>query len=190
MLDAFADRLKAEVEKPSTDLQRYLSRYVPSDDLKHAAREVQYFVLHLPEHIKLLGELLSAKETPLVIKMFYASVLAYLLNPHDFLPEDVYGLYGYLDDAYLTVAAMQRTVGHIPRPLRARFAEDIARVDLSSERLTSVRHYLPPPVLEKLNAALDSFELAAFIICEQSSVGEVESVMGSRFASLTRDDAP
>ncbi|MBM3461613.1 MAG: DUF1232 domain-containing protein [Armatimonadetes bacterium] len=188
MLEAFASRLRAEVERPNENLDRYLSRFVRADELKDASRVVSLYVLGLPDNINLLNAFLMAGKTPLVVKMFYASVLAYLLNPKDFLPEESYRLYGYLDDAYLVACALHRTLGHIPRSMREKQKDEIARMEAQRDLTAKVRDYLPPVVLEKLNAALDSFELAAFVICDQSKVGEVQSALGSRFSTLSDED--
>lgn len=188
MLEAFAGRLRAEVGKPPVNVERYLSRFVRREDLTEATRVVSEYVLALPDNITLLNAFLMAKKTPLVVKMFYASVLAYLLNPKDFLPEESYGLYGYLDDAYLVTSALQRTLGHVPRPMRDRHKAEIARLEALSDLTQRVRDYMPPLVLEKLQAALDSFELAAFVICDSSKVGDVQSALGSRFSTLSEED--
>ena len=187
MLDAFATRLRSEVEKPSTSLIRYLARFVPPDRVESALREVPAYVLKLPDNIMLLNSFLLSRDTPLVVKMFYASVLAYLLNPEDFLPERKYGLYGYLDDAYLVVAALQRTIPHIPRTLRDKHQTELKRLEELREETLHIREYLPPVVLEKLVAALDSFETAAFIICDQSTFGEVKTIMDHRFSCLSEE---
>jgi len=188
MLEAFAARLRADVERPSENLERYLSRFVASGDLPQARQLVTEFVLALPEDIELLNAFLMAQGTPLVVRMFYSSVLAYLLNPKDFLPEENYGIYGYLDDAYLVVSALTRSLNHIPRPVRDKHKDLMALLDTQRQICVRVRDYLPPVVLEKLQAALDSFELAAFVISDSSNVGDVQSALGSRFSSLSPDE--
>lgn len=188
MLEAFAARLRADVERPSENLERYLSRFVRADDLPEAKRVVTDYVLTLPDNITLLNAFLMSKRTPLVVRLFYSSVLAYLLNPKDFLPEENYGIYGYLDDAYLVTSALHRSFNHIPRALRDKHQELVERLDAQKDNSVRVREYLPPIVLEKLQAALDSFELAAFVICDSSKVGDVQNALGSRFSSLSGEE--
>ncbi|MGV8087275.1 MAG: DUF1232 domain-containing protein [Candidatus Woesearchaeota archaeon] len=63
-------------------------------------------LLHLPDFIELLCDLLDEDVVDRGSRLIINAALGYLLVPNDVVPEDVYGTYGYMDDMYISAIVL------------------------------------------------------------------------------------
>jgi uncharacterized membrane protein YkvA (DUF1232 family) len=71
------------------------------DELVDSGKEFDRELLHLPNMVKLLCDLLDIETTDRESRVLINIALGYLLVPNDIVPEEIYGAYGYMDDMYV-----------------------------------------------------------------------------------------
>jgi uncharacterized membrane protein YkvA (DUF1232 family) len=75
------------------------------EELKNIEDSGQDFdreLLHFPDLIQLLCNMLEDDSVDRQARIMINAALGYLLVPNDVVPEEVYGVYGYMDDMYVT----------------------------------------------------------------------------------------
>jgi uncharacterized membrane protein YkvA (DUF1232 family) len=90
-------------------------------DAQQAARydeALQAFVLSLPDLLGQTGAWFASPDTPRELRQLYATLLTYVYHAVDVIPEEVFGFWGYLDDAYLVGRVYLETVGLHPEGSR------------------------------------------------------------------------
>jgi len=108
MLESLKERLKELAVLPTNTFADRVQRRTGADDASEPAKDLQAFVLVLPDMIAQLRVWMDDPKTPKSLKELHGYMLTYLFHPVDFLPEDKEGLFGYLDDAYLVASVYAR----------------------------------------------------------------------------------
>jgi uncharacterized membrane protein YkvA (DUF1232 family) len=65
---------------------------------------------HFSDMVKLLCDILSNDAVDRTSRTMILSALGYLLVPNDLIPEEVYGVYGYMEDMYLVCLVLKGLV--------------------------------------------------------------------------------
>jgi uncharacterized membrane protein YkvA (DUF1232 family) len=108
-LTALSEHL--DEEPPSQQLRRTVNY----EALTFNASILKNFVLSLPELLHQTRVWFDDESTPSNLKSLYAYLLTYVYHSVDFLPEEDYGFWGYLDDAYLVGSIYYQTVAYHPK---------------------------------------------------------------------------
>jgi uncharacterized membrane protein YkvA (DUF1232 family) len=78
------------------------------NEMKDSGEEFDRELLHFPDILKLLCDLLDDESVDRESRMLINTALGYLVVPNDVVPEDVYGPYGYMDDMYVSCVVLSR----------------------------------------------------------------------------------
>ena len=96
-------------------------------DIKNVEESGQEFdreLLHFPDLIQLLCDVLEDEAADRQSRIMINAALGYLLVPNDLLPEDVYGVYGYMDDLYITCIVLSHLSSKYPQLLKKLWNND------------------------------------------------------------------
>jgi uncharacterized membrane protein YkvA (DUF1232 family) len=63
-------------------------------------------LLHFPDFVKLECDMLEDDSVDRQSRIMINAALGYLLVPNDIVPEEVYGVYGYMDDLYVSCVVL------------------------------------------------------------------------------------
>lgn len=105
-------------EQYRSTLDLLLRSYVDDEHVERAVELVRRLVLSIPTSLELLVDLARMPGANPALAALATQALDYVADPADLLPESRYGLYGYLDDAYLVhhlVALAYETLAHSDR---------------------------------------------------------------------------
>ncbi len=75
-------------------------------DLEDSSEDFDRLILHFPDFVDLLCNLLDKDAVDQESRLMINASLGYLLVPNDVVPEDVYGAYGYMDDMYISCVVL------------------------------------------------------------------------------------
>jgi uncharacterized membrane protein YkvA (DUF1232 family) len=75
-------------------------------ELSESGQEFDRELLHFPDIVKLLCDLLDVESVDREARVLINVALGYLLVPNDVVPEDIYGAYGYMDDMYVSCVVL------------------------------------------------------------------------------------
>ena len=78
------------------------------DNLDSYEEEYDSFIDYGPELYKLLCSCLNSKKVNSDLRLSISAAIAYYVVPMDVIPETIYGPYGYIDDIFMSVYALQR----------------------------------------------------------------------------------
>lgn len=104
MLTAYADHLKRLSNDEKDPFFWHVRRRIGKRATSLMEKRMRKFVLASPLVVSRIYELSNTPEMPARLKSLGGYLLTYLYHPHDFIPEDKTGLFGYFDDAYLSAA--------------------------------------------------------------------------------------
>ena len=103
MLKAFSNQLKRLANDPTDRFHYHVLNRLGKKATADLEEHLKQFVLLMPTLVSRIYSLWKRMRPTSKVKEIGSFFLAYLYHPQDFLPEDEHnGLFGYLDDAYLT----------------------------------------------------------------------------------------
>lgn len=173
MIDEVRKALAEADETYRSTLDLVLRSYVDDAHLDRAVELVRRLVLSIPTSLDLLVDLARLPGASPALASIASEALAYVLEPEDLLPESRYGLYGYLDDAYLVHALVALAWEALDREGRDSLGRQAAGLEATRlEKLAKLARLggklLPPDV----RAGLDSkIERARKAVAARSALG-------------------
>jgi len=141
MLRAIEERLKRLAAEENNDFHDQIRRRVGKRATQLLEQRLRNLIHLMP---KLLTQSLvhcNRKEIPSSLKREIGFLLAYLYQPHDFLPEDNQRLFGYLDDAYCVAIVYDKILRHLRKsgvPLSANDEQFAAQFTLMKRGVKAV----------------------------------------------------
>lgn len=103
MLKAFSNQLKNLASDPTDPFHHYVFSRMGNRVIVDLEENLKELILLIPTIVSRIYSLWAKMRATSRVKEIGGFFLAYLYHPQDFLPEDERnGLFGYLDDAYLT----------------------------------------------------------------------------------------
>jgi uncharacterized membrane protein YkvA (DUF1232 family) len=154
MLKALQTQLRALAEKDADRLRQEIAKrfgFKATDEQVHAIKE---FIFLMPPTLKVLSQYWGNKSVPSNIKRLANSILTYVYHPHDLISENEYGLFGYLDDAYLVVSTFSRI-----QDLYIRNWDDKSELERDlierTKKLINAPKLVIPDTVEIIDSALD-----------------------------------
>ena len=109
MLRAMKEQLKSLAKDENKEFHGHLRQKVGKKATALLEGRLKKIIVLLPDLVGRVYDYWRVQPHASQTKILSAYVLTYLYLPKDFLPEDEWGLYGYLDDAYL-VAKVYTTI--------------------------------------------------------------------------------
>jgi len=113
MLKALKAQLTRLAEEDYESFARKVWVCSNGEDDGALAASLRNFILVTPEMIAQVRAWADDRSVPAEVKRLHGFLLSYLYHPADFLPDEPYGLFGYLDDAYLVGRVYQLTYRHL-----------------------------------------------------------------------------
>jgi len=110
MLNSFKEQLKQLVIDPNDKFHLHLRKRVGKRATLLLEKRLKQIILLMPGVVARIYVLWERDKTPLQAKHLGGFLLAYMYHPKDFFPEQDYGLFGYLDDAYVAAAIYQEVL--------------------------------------------------------------------------------
>jgi uncharacterized membrane protein YkvA (DUF1232 family) len=107
-------------------------------------------VKRMPEMIDVMVERLHSDEVDPAVQCAVATVLAYVVQPRDLIPDDAPGGYGFVDDTILLHAGFLDILSMEP-PRAEQFRTQ-------QEFLSFISSFAPPPVMSELRRTVESME--------------------------------
>ncbi len=133
-------KLQQCLAETDTSLENRFLQVAQGTKAKAYRATLKHFILALPEVIQQTRIWFESEATPSDLKKLYGYVLTYVYHTLDFLPEEEYGFWGYLDDAYFAGLVFQQAIAFHP--------EDAERVgqgflDQLGDWLAKTREVIP-----------------------------------------------
>ena len=105
----------------------------------------------MPEMIDVMVERLQSDEVDPAVQCAVATVLAYVVQPRDLIPDDAPGGYGFIDDTILLHAGFLDVLSMEP-PRAEQFRTQ-------QEFLSFISSFAPPPVMAELQRTVENMEM-------------------------------
>lgn len=103
MLSAFKEKLKDLAYDSGDSFKTAVKRRVGKRATALLEKRLKRVILLMPELVSRAYRHWNSDAASSQIKRLGGFLLTYLYHPKDFLPEEEYGFFGYLDDAYLVL---------------------------------------------------------------------------------------
>ena len=110
MLYALKIHLKTLSIDPSDPFTQHVRDRVGAREAVRFEQPLRNMILVVPDMVAQIRAWMVEPGMPPQLRQLHGFALAYLYNPEDLLPEQVHGLFGYLDDAYFVASVFQRTM--------------------------------------------------------------------------------
>jgi uncharacterized membrane protein YkvA (DUF1232 family) len=105
MLQALSNELKDLSDNSFEQFREAIKKRLNGQLTEEHVSKLKEFIFLMPPIIKILNGYWNDRTTPTKAKKLSGLILSYTLKPNDFISEEEYGLFGYLDDAYLVVSS-------------------------------------------------------------------------------------
>ena len=113
MLKALKNRLKTMSEDSDDTFYAEIEKRVGADRARETVDLLRNFILVMPEMLAQVRAWLNNPNLDSNLKNLQGFCLAYLYHPEDLLKDEAYGLFGYLDDAYMVGLTYENTMNTI-----------------------------------------------------------------------------
>jgi len=150
MLNAFKEKITSLALDPNDGFHTHLRKRVGKRATGVLEKRLKQMIWLMPGVVGRTYDLWRRTRTPTKAKQLGGVLLSYMYHPQDFFPEDVYGLFGYLDDAYFAGAVYTQVVEEIRgKGIRlAKFDEDL---NTDIKRLSKAVKIVIPKEVEKID---------------------------------------
>jgi uncharacterized membrane protein YkvA (DUF1232 family) len=108
MLTALQNHLRALAAESNGRLKREIEARWGDKVTEEQVQKIKEFIFLMPPALKVLSKYWSEKSTPHKAKHLAGLIITYVYHPHDLISDNEHGLFGYIDDAYLTVSSFIR----------------------------------------------------------------------------------
>jgi len=126
MIQALTEQLARLTRDPKDPFLLTIKNIVGSRQAAGYANPLRKMVLALPIMVEGIRESLEKLTLDPSVRRLESFALVYLYSPTDYLPEKSFGLFGYVDDAYLVANVYERTLNEIEaRGLKLKNKEQI-----------------------------------------------------------------
>ncbi|MBI3725875.1 hypothetical protein HY251_18255 [bacterium] len=156
VLEDVKKALAKEDESFHDSLEGVLRLYVDEEHLERAVEVVRRLVFGLPDNLELLVQLSCIPEASPAAKGVARATLGYVAGKEDLLPESRYGIYGYLDDAYLVSRSLLLVHASLPKEASAKISTEEEHYVKLDRLLVLAQRLLPAEVRAGLDAKLAS----------------------------------
>lgn len=134
MLTALKEDLKRLAADPADPFHTHIRRRIGKRATGILEKRIKQLIFLMPGLISSMRNHWETEDCPQKVKKLGGFLFAYLYHPKDFIPEDEYGLFGYLDDAYLTAVVYEKAFADAALPT-------IDQQDFL-ERISSIKKYV------------------------------------------------
>jgi uncharacterized membrane protein YkvA (DUF1232 family) len=110
MLRAFKDHLKELSKNKKDKFSVHIRKKMGKKGGTMLEGRLRQLVLLMPDIVARIYRLWAEQKTPSEVKRTGGFLLTYLYQTKDFLSADEHGLFGYLDDAYLTASVYEEVL--------------------------------------------------------------------------------
>lgn len=166
MLTAFEMQLKRLANDPGDKFHENIRKRVGKRATSMIEMRLKNMILRTPKLLNQARIYWGRDKMPSEVKRLSGFVMTYIYHPQDFLPDDEYGLFGYLDDAYLVAIVYEEILRNIIRLGRGLNESDAKYFNEIKTLKRSVKAVIPNEAkkIEKMVKGLLKEDAAAF--CE------------------------
>lgn len=143
MLRAFKDRLKELAVDPEDSFRVSIRKRVGKRATQLLEKRLRKVILLMPGLVSRAYRHWQEEDASPAVKRLGGFLLTYLYHPKDFLPEEEYALFGYLDDAYLVLIVYENVLQDLRRHGASLEAWDLEFLENFSLWRKSVRQVIP-----------------------------------------------
>lgn len=105
MLKALQNHLRNLANEKNGLLKKEIEQRWGDEVTDEQVQSIKEFIFLMPPALKVLSKYWSEKTTPSDAKHLAGLIITYVYHPHDLISDEKYGLFGYIDDAYLVVSS-------------------------------------------------------------------------------------
>lgn len=157
MINALNDLIKALAQDPNDAFHIHVRKRLGKKGSEVMEERIRQYILTLPFIINRIHYYWSRPEVPSEIKKLSGYLLTYLYNPHDFLSEEEKGLFGFLDDAYLTFLIYDEIMEELQKKGFAISPDDVHAQEKVMGFRDNVQQIIPAEC-EKIREMLDNIK--------------------------------
>lgn len=108
MLKAFKEQLRTLSVDPQDQFHFFIRKRIGKKATILLEKKLKQLILLTPGLVSRIYGLWASLKSPAQIKNAGGFLLTYMYHPKDFLPEETFGLFGYLDDAYFVAVVFEK----------------------------------------------------------------------------------
>lgn len=156
MLKALQKELRELADVSIEKLRDEITKKFNSRATDEQVQAIKDFIFLMPPALKILSMYWSDKKTPAKTKKLAGLILTYVYHPNDYINDKEYGLFGYLDDAYLVVSSFLKIQDMYIRNWddKSELERDIIQ---RSKRLINAPQIVIPKISERIDSTIDDW---------------------------------
>jgi uncharacterized membrane protein YkvA (DUF1232 family) len=155
MLNALENQLKNLAQNNFNKFREEVNERAGGHATEEQISALKEFIFLLPITLRQLSIYWNRKDTPPKAKKVSGFIITYIYQPRDLLPEGKYGLFGYLDDAFLVVQSYLKIHDHFLKDWRQMPPEDLDLTE-RARKLIMVPQIFIPEIAVKIDKLIDS----------------------------------
>ncbi|MBD3170574.1 MAG: hypothetical protein GF307_13905 [candidate division Zixibacteria bacterium] len=156
MLKALHDQLRELSKTDEVKFAEAIKKRQGGKATDEQISKVKEFIFLMPPALEILSDYWQDKSVPSGVKGIARHIISYIFHPDDFLPEDEAGMFGYLDDAYLTVSAFLLIQESYLRDWQDKSKKELELLE-RARQLVNIPRVLIPEEAQKIEELLNSW---------------------------------
>jgi uncharacterized membrane protein YkvA (DUF1232 family) len=174
MLKTYKQKLIRDYEAEKDLLAQFLGAENPEFLDKSAIAAVRDFIVGMPEVIQDMNAMIRRQVSPPQLNYAFGFLVSYLLDPQDFLPEETFGFFGHLDDAYLTGCILEWALEFIDPARMEEIGVNMGRLEEYVALKKRAQGFLPPQIKENVDTVLTNMFRGTEMLIKNLDLQEME----------------
>lgn len=157
MIKALSDKLKALAKSTDGEFRTELKKRLDGKVTDEQIGALKEFIFLMPPTLKILTSYWNDEKIPLEVKKLGSLLTAYIIRRDDLISDEELGLFGYLDDSYIVVAAFLKIEEMFLRDWQEKSTDEI-ELTRRAQRLIVAARIVIPSVTKSIDEVIDLFE--------------------------------
>lgn len=157
MIKALSDKLKELAGSTDNDFRAILKKRMDGKVTEEQIGALKEFIFLMPSTLKVLNSYWNDDKIPLEVKKLASLLTAYVIRRDDLISDEELGLFGYLDDSYIVVAAFLKIQEMFLRDWQEKSTAEIELARRARELIVAAR-IVAPEVTREIDEVIELFE--------------------------------
>ncbi|MCE1245157.1 MAG: hypothetical protein LWY06_00765 [Firmicutes bacterium] len=154
----FKEYIETKLVEQKDEVRGFIATVVKPENLDLGVEIHDKYIRAIPKALSIFSKLVLDTAAREEIRSYFSLVIAYILEPDNFLRKNVPSMVGLLDNAYVLHSALEITINYLDENVKSEFAEDLELMKPIFEFNPIIKKFIPPHILNRQEVIIHYLE--------------------------------